>query len=334
MRSLLLWLAACSGPGSDPSDTGDPATGDVPPFSSDIVFLTIGDPLPGLPVADWQDPLDGWTYAFSNPANPTYLCQHDQAGTELKHAEWRLPSGAGCMAADPPQYTPDEPVDTELPDTDLPDTDSPTDPPPTALPGRNPVPEGYTAWVGGAQGGCGTWSIAMCDRILGRTDPASQVTEAEWTAISTEIKLDPTDGSSNRYDRAAYYERRGYCVSEQRFDGTAEDYEALMEKVHSGTCDVKAMFYKRTAEGEYVNGHVEVVTGASNGGFLTNSWGHVASVYGGSAGGFSHSGDGAWMTDAENPGGKVWPAGSTEVVVQYVCPCTAFESLGRLILGG
>jgi hypothetical protein len=275
---------------------------------------------------------------ISDPDNPSYLCQHGQEETELKHVEWNLPSGAGCMAADPPQHVPQlgpdepvEPVETAAPE------DSEPDPFPTThggLAGRNPTPPEYTSWIGGSSGGCGTWSIAMCDRILGRTDATTQVSQDEWTGISTEIKLDPTDGSSSRYDRAAYYQARGYCVAEKRFDGTPEDYEELMEKVHSGTCDVKAMFYKRLPDETYVNGHVEVVVGASNTGFLTNSWGHIGVVEGGSQGGFSHSGDGQWMKDAANPGEKVWPAGSTEVDVQYVCPCTAFESLGRLILGG
>lgn len=345
---FLLWLTACQPPLPEAEDSGqpagetdgpgDPGGTDVPSFSADILFLAIGDPLAEVPTAEWQDPLDGWTYAYdiADPDNPTYLCQHDQAGTDLKHAEWHLPTGVGCMATDQPAHVPepgpDEPADTEVPaDTDAPETFPPTH---TGLPGRNPTPPGYTAWVGGAQGGCGTWSIAMCDRILGRTDATSQVGEAEWTSISTEIKLDPTDGSSNRFDRAAYYQARGYCVAEKRFDGTPEDYAELQEKVHSGTCDVKAMFYKRLPDESYTNGHVEVVVGAANSGFLTNSWGHVATVEGGSSGGFRHSGDGAWMTDDDNPGEKVWPPGSTEVVLQYVCPCTTFENLGRMILGG
>jgi hypothetical protein len=348
----IVFFAACQPPipeDADPaaprdttdsaSDTVSPPTEPiVPSFSADIVFLTIGDPVAGIPTADWQDPLDGWTYAFSitDPARPSYMCQHTEPEVDTKHAEWKIPTGAGCMAANPPAHTPqpgpDEDTTVDTNDTDtapsgFPDTHA-------GLPGRNPTPPGYGEWIGGQLGGCGTWSIAMCDRILGRTDPTSQVTEAEWTAISDEIHLDPVDGSSSRYDRAAYYERRGYCVAEKRFDGTEDDYAELTEKVNSGTCDVKAMFYKRTAEGTYTNGHVEVVTGATQGGFLTNAWGHVGVVTGGSEGNFSHSGDGVWMGDTSNPGNKVWPPGSTEVDVQYVCPCTAFESLGRLILAG
>ncbi|HMV67272.1 MAG TPA: hypothetical protein PKA64_10510 [Myxococcota bacterium] len=326
MRSVLLFIlsSGCQPPTADGDDTD--ASADVPPFSADVLLLTVGDPTPDVATADWQDALDGWTYAYTLGDEPTYVCQHDQAGTEQKYAEWDLPTGVGCAVADPPQTIPDPPDDGPPP-TSFPPTHA-------GLPGRNPVPPEQEGWTGAEGGGCGTWSIAMCDRILGRTDPTSQVTEPEWDTISEEIHLDPTTGSSNRFDRAAYYQRRGYCVAERRFDGTPDDYAELVERFNSGTCDIKAMYYKRLPDDSYVNGHVEAVVGASNTGFLTNSWGHLGIVEGGSQGGFHHSGDGDWMTDEDHPGEPVWPPGSTEVIVQYVCPCTAFEQLGRLIFGG
>ncbi len=36
----------------------------------------------------------------------------------------------------------------------------------------------------------------------------------------------------------------------------------------------------------------------------------------------------------ESDGSPLWPAASTEVWTDYVCPCPMFEKLGQLIFGG
>lgn len=348
----VVWLGGCrlfTGDGDDASPDTDGTGGEtddttesddtedapaVPSFSRDVVFLTIGDPQDGVPVAaGWQDALDGWTYAFDREGHDaTYECQHDDVGTTEKFELWHWPDpDDGCQAPVPGYVDTDTPPETDPPaDTD--DTDGSD--PFTGQPGTNPWPSGADGWAGVPQGGgCGVWATAMCNRILGVSSATRPPDEAEWDAIAAAIQM-KEDGGSNRIDRANYYRDRGYCVSMERFDGDADDYETLVEKVQSGSCDVKLAWGRRTLDGEYVNGHTEVVTGATSSAILTNSWGHVGILEGGSAGGFKHNGEGRWFPADETDGGVLWPPGSTEVTVSYVCPCTFFEELGSMILGG
>ncbi len=184
--------------------------------------------------------------------------------------------------------------------------------------GTNGLPTGMTAdWSGANSGGCGTWSTAMCNRVLGRT--AGEVTQDEWNAIATAIGQSAA-GGANMTGQGTYYEGQGYCVQAKKFN--QGDYAEIQEKLDAG-CDVKLFFWKREAGDTYANGHTETVTAATSTSATTNSWGQSATVSGGSDGGFSHTGG------AFNDSSTKWPAGSTEVWVQYVCECSAFESFAR-----
>lgn len=184
--------------------------------------------------------------------------------------------------------------------------------------GTNGLPSGMDAtWSGYGSGGCGTWATAMCNRILGRASGA--VTKEEWNEIATGIGQNATGGSSQA-NQGAYYEGLDYCVEVKKVD--KNDYSDLQEKLGEN-CDVKLFFWKRNADNTYSNGHTETVTAATSTSATTNSWGQSATVSGGSDGDFSHTG-GAFSNSS-----TLWPAGSTEVWVQYICQCSVFESFAR-----
>ncbi len=310
---LLFACAGCEGLQKDSEPPREP---------SKMLFLTIGDPVTnGPPVGTFQDALDGWAYMFDNadPESPKYLCQHDDPGTVAKAIEVDAPLAEPCAPAPPPPSPPPAP--------------DPGSQPWTGSSGKNPFPVAAESWVGvAAGGGCGVWSVAMCDRILGLTDASSAVTQPEWSAIATKIKLDPSTGASSWVDRAQYYRDKGYCTEHKLWTGTAEELAEVTERFNEGKCDVKMRFYKIVGD-EAVNGHVETVTGATLGGVITNSWGSEAIVNGGTGNGFSHQVvKGPQMTESD--GSPLWPAASAEVWIDYVCPCTMFEKLGQLILGG
>lgn len=310
--ALMLWCAGCDGLQKDAEPSHQP---------SKMLFLTIGDPVPnGPPVGTFQDALDGWAYMFDNsdPANPKYLCQHDDVGTVTKAKEVDAPLAEPCAAAPPPPSPPPAP--------------DPGTQPWGGASGKNPFPVAGENWLGvGPGGGCGVWSVAMCNRILGLTDASSAVTQSEWDEIAGKIKLDPATGSSSWVDRAAYYREKGYCTEHKLWTGSAEELAEVTERFNNGKCDVKMRYYKIVGE-EAVNGHVETVTGATTGGVITNSWGHEAIVTGGTDNGFEHQVvNGPQMTEG---GASMWPSGSAEVWIDYACPCTMFEKLGQLIFGG
>lgn len=320
LTMVLLGCSALAGSACDLlSQTGSRADAKL--------FFSIGDPvIGGPPVGSFQDALDGWSYLFdvTDPSDPRYECQHNDAEMEIKATMHDIPLNETCIPPDEPR------VD----DPDAPPFE-PSPPPPAmfpptheGLPGTNPLPPEQSTWRGAETGGCGVWSSAMCDRRLGTTDPTTQVVQGEWNAIADVIKLTP-DGGSTAPNRAAYYRAQGYCVIDKRFDGTEEDYLEIADNLD--TCDVKLHFYRRTATG-YAFGHVETVTAAGARSVTTNSWGRPAAIEGGSAGGFGHWQDGKrWMEDDGDP---TYPPDSTEVMVTFVCPCNhpMMETLGQTIL--
>jgi hypothetical protein len=301
--SLVALLPACGGGGNAAQD----GTTDVPSFAASVGYLKVAPPLGATDAAPFQMKYPTMTLVFDNPesASPKYDCMHDDISVGEKLSENHQPDGEVCA----------------LPKSGAPDatTTAPGDP------GTSQLPKGIGAsWSGYGKGGCGTWAVAMCNRILGDTDPKSDVTEAEWNGIAKGIHQN-SSGGSRGVGRAAYYENKGYCVESESFSGSTASYEALKKKLEDDHCDVKLSYFKRNADGTYSNGHVETVTAATNGGVTTNSWGQEGVVVGGSDGGFRHSLDGKnFRDDAGNP---LWPAGSTEVVVQYVCKCPVFSSL-------
>ncbi|MBI4412481.1 MAG: hypothetical protein HY541_08360 [Deltaproteobacteria bacterium] len=195
--------------------------------------------------------------------------------------------------------------------------------------GTNSLPERDESWVGSANGGCGTWATAMCNRILGETDSDTEVTRDEWNDIADGIGQGE-DGGSTMTGQSEYYEDLGYSVNNKKFSGSAEDYAEMVEKIDDG-CDVKLFIWKRNADGTYTNGHVETVTGASADAetATTNSWGNEGTISGGDSGGFDHSLDGTQFQDAE--GNELWPAGATEVWVSYVCESGFFEGIAQAL---
>lgn len=195
--------------------------------------------------------------------------------------------------------------------------------------GANSLPEMDESWIGSANGGCGTWATAMCNRILGETDSDSEVTRDEWNEIADDLGQGE-DGGSSMTNQSAYYENLGYCVHDKKFSGSAEDYAEMSEKVDD-QCDVKLFFWKRNGDDTYSNGHVETVTGADADAetATTNSWGNEGTISGGDDGDFDHSLDGTQFRDAEGNG--LWPADGTEVWVSYVCECGFFEGVAQAL---
>lgn len=196
--------------------------------------------------------------------------------------------------------------------------DTACNPPDATVAGTNGLPAGMDAeWAGASSGGCGTWSTAMCNRILGRT--TGEVTRDEWNEIAGAIGQNATGGATIT-TQGTYYEGLDYCVQMKKFN--SGDYSEIQEKLDQN-CDVKLFFWKREAGETYTNGHTETVTAATSSSATTNSWGQSATVSGGSDGSFSHTG-GAFSDSATK-----WPADSTEVWVQYICECSVFESFAK-----
>lgn len=193
--------------------------------------------------------------------------------------------------------------------------------------GTDSLPGMDENWAGYGSGGCGTWATAMCNRILGKSE--GEVTQGEWNDIANGIGQD-ANGGSRMSNQSKYYEDKGYCVSESKFGGSEADYQEMEDQIDD-ECDVKLFFWTRNADGSFTNGHVETVTSADaeSGSCTTNSWGHEATVSGGNDGGFDHSRDGTAFRDGA--GNELWPAGSTEVWVQYVCECSVLESIGKFL---
>ncbi len=175
-------------------------------------------------------------------------------------------------------------------------------------------------------GGCGVWATAMCDRILGLRNGA--VTQGEINSIAQE--LETQDRATEVDNISRYYTSRGYCVTKERFGGSAADYQKVADKLGQG-CDIKLFFGKWSGQGDekiYENGHGETVVGAdaNDNTITTNSWGSQATIRGGSDGGFDHSGDveGGLRLEGEP---ELWPETHTYVSVQYVCTCDKSDKL-------
>ncbi|MCC7441394.1 MAG: hypothetical protein IT285_07165 [Bdellovibrionales bacterium] len=196
---------------------------------------------------------------------------------------------------------------------------------PAINPGASCLPDEIDeTWKGYGKGGCGTWATAMCNRVLRLTDPQDGVTKDEWNDIAPKIGQDD-DGSADFDGQAEYYKKMGYCVETKKFTGDKASYEEMEKYIDEG-CDVKLGFWKRVKNEdgsvELVNGHFETVleADADKRSCKTNSWGDISDVTGGADGGFTHSGADS-MND--RPGETdLWPADSTEVEVQYICPCS------------
>jgi hypothetical protein len=309
-----LLLAAASGCMATPMELGDPGAqagsaasesgDDVPTFSSPVAYLSVA---PAASDSGDSAFMTSFRNSFANEIvviddhdaeHPSAMCTHSESDIPAKYEEMKTPRQLTCA---------------------------------TAPSGTQGLPPGIdNTWSGYGSGGCGTWAVAMCNRILGDTPSSQAVSKEEWNGIAKGIKQNATGGSMTD-DRSAYYKDKGYCVEDKRFDGTTADYEDMIKKRDDG-CDIKLAFWKRLPNGTYVNGHVETVTGASLGGATTNSWGNQGIIEGGSKGGFKHSEDGKSFKDPAT-GGKLWPAGSTEVEVSYVCKCGVFESLAHAVMG-
>jgi hypothetical protein len=295
----------------------------VPVFSKKAIFLSVGEPWPiDYPMAtDLQYELGGAVYV---------LLEND-AGAECVGSY--LPSAIeGAMAE---MGAPYEPIPCVLPDegagggyAEGGGGGDGMPAPFTGQPGTNPMPSVYREWFGADQGGCGVWAVAMCNRILGIRAPSAPVVEDEWDDIGNEIGLDAS-GASQPDLITDYYAKRGFVASMERFDGTAEDYEELTNRVNAG-CDVKLQYARRTPQGTYEGAHIETVVSASEAGAVVNSWGHLAQVKGGALGGFEHSRDTSFRP-ANAKDTPVWPPGATEVWVYSVCEASEFQQLMEAI---
>jgi hypothetical protein len=195
-------------------------------------------------------------------------------------------------------------------------------PPGTAkLPGNYPS----AGFEGSRKGGCGTWSTAVCNRILGETDRNKPVDQVEWNEVARGIRQRPDSDSARAgqtapFDIDRYYKDKGYCVETKLYGGSSDERKELGDKFVRDHCDVKLAFYRFNPgpPPSLTNGHVETVTGITARGIQTNSWGTDAYVQGGSNGGFSHS----------NPAfAGNWPPNQTRVYVSYVCKCGIFQGL-------
>jgi hypothetical protein len=194
--------------------------------------------------------------------------------------------------------------------------------------GMDLLPRMDASWSGSGNGGCGTWSTMMCNRILGKVNKNTAPTRREWNTTARGINQDRNGGSTTT-GRSNYYERAGYCASFKKFDGNRASYQEMAKKKKQG-CDVKLAFWRKTRDGRYVDGHVEVVTSVNLRGrpsATTNSWGKRATVQGGSNGGFSHSED----RRGGHFRGGTWPAGSTYTRVEYYCKCSTLQSLAKVL---
>ena len=326
---IPLWLSACPGtfvPNDEASTTDDDttetsSTDDVASFSTNDEYLFVTDN------GDFVDPsefpsmyaLMEMAYGFIKAFDPARHYPIDWEGDDIPPLVTHEEVEEMMLENDQPnEYACAIPADS---------TDSPVFT--TDGAGTNALPERDESWVGSANGGCGTWATAMCNRILGVTDSDDEVSRDEWNDIAGDIGQNE-GGGSKMSDQSKYYEDLGYCVNSKKFSGSAEDYAEMVEKTDN-QCDVKLFFWKRNADGTYTNGHVETVTEADADAetATTNSWGNEGTISGGDSGGFDHSLDGTQFQDAE--GNELWPAGSTEVWVSYVCECGFFEGIAKAL---
>jgi hypothetical protein len=277
----------------------DAASGEAPsPFG----YLVVPPPPSNtdLPYPSIQDFYGGKTIAFDNsdPVDPQFIAAYDS--DEDARAAMHDPSPTLACVAPP---TMQGALATGGP------------PGVSGLPGNFPSP----GFEGSGHGGCATWATAVCNRILGDTDPNAPVDQVEWNDIAKKIRQRPDSdllapGGTFPPDIAKYYSDKGYCVASKNFSGSDADRKELGDKFVTEHCDVKLMFMDRIPPG--ANGHIETVTGITAKGIQTNSWGTDAYVLGGSSGGFSHS----------NPNfAGLWPPNLTDVGVMYVCPCRTFQ---------
>lgn len=292
------------------TDLFESASGSSP--RTPLLIFGMGAVVPGGPPAEpFQSRFlpDAFIFDLSS-GSPRFLCEHDRDGTLRKLDEYSLPTDIRCA----PQPEPPPPA-----------------PPPmhSGPDGTNATPDGYRSWMGGATGGCGTWSVAMCNRILHRTEPSSQVTQTEWDGIATSIRQDATGGSFTE-DRSKIYRDAGYCTVTQDFRGTAEEYAEAARRFGMN-CDLSLAFWKRTGPNAWTNGHVETITAVGTNSFTTNSWGHPATVTGGTAGGFRHDRPAGQMVERGTTT-TLWPADATDAEITYVCPCGGFAELGQILL--
>jgi hypothetical protein len=267
-----------------------------------LILLTVAPPQNSTTShPHFQDLYGGTTVVFdaTDPDKPRFAGSYPDSAiaSELKQNHW--PDFIQCIPATGDHQT----VSVGGP------------PGTTSLPGNYPSP----GFDGSRGGGCGTWSTAVCNRILGDTDPNKPVDQVEWNGIAKGIKQDPNGGSlPQNIDK--YYRDKGYCVETKVYGGTTADQSELGKKFVSDHCDVKLAFLAAnpTPPPAFINGHVETVTGITSRGIQTNSWGTDGYVQGGTNGGFSHS----------NPHfAGLWPPGSTAVIVSYVCKCSFFDAL-------
>lgn len=182
-----------------------------------------------------------------------------------------------------------------------------------------------STWQGSTGGGCGTFATAVCNRILQLTPPDQAITKDEWNGIATAIKQD-ADGGSSTSDQMQYYkDKGGYCAHYSRFDGDGQDYNYIA--THIDRCDLKLSFGRKSADGKsWEDSHVETITSVDymNKSMVTNSWGYQATITGGYENNFNHSRDGMNQAFHQADGSKLWPASTTGVWLETICPCNQF----------
>jgi hypothetical protein len=288
---ILVVLSSCKPIQTEQQKTASPLIG----------FLTVAKPPANreLPPPPFQQKYGGQTVVldFARGEKPAVLGAYDDATAYSTYSQ-SVPPPEPCQLPNPgeiPAAATGGPQGT------------------SKLPGNYPS----TGFSGSANGGCGTWSIAICNRILGDTDPNAPVDQAEWNDIARAIGQDPNTGSSAHAGRDAYYRDKGYCVETRRFTGSAADQNELSQKVVNQKCDVKLAFYTGTPgpPSTLANGHVETVTGITAKGIQTNSWSTDGYVQIGANGGVSHS---------RFP---IYAPGNSSVFVTYVCKCSIFDKL-------
>ena len=310
-RGGLVWcvggvatlLAACLKP---PPPPASPSPGGPP-----VAFLSVAAPTRTSDdqVLPFQERYGGKTLVLdlAVPGEPRVIGAFDDAAMKAQYETYGFPDWLSCM----PSAEGDFPAGVGGPAGTR------------RLPGNYPGP----GFEGSRAGGCGTWSTAICNRILGDTDPDAPVDQIEWNEIARDIKqgvdADPQRaGGSSVQDRDAYYRDKGYCVETKRYGGSPADRQELSQKVVDEKCDVKLQFAQINPAPppapRFINGHVEIVTGITARGIQTNSWGHDGYIQGGADGGFTHS---------DPSSASLWPPNQTRVTVSYVCKCGLFSDL-------
>jgi hypothetical protein len=287
---VLVVLSSCKSIQTEQPKTASPLIG----------FLTVAKAPANteLPPPAFQQKYGGQTVVldFAREEKPVLLGAYDEATAYSTYAQ-SVPPLQPCQLPKPGEIPPAA-------------TGGPK--------GTSRMPSSYSeGGFSGSAGGCGTWSTAVCNRILGESDPNAPVDQVEWNDIARAIGQDPTTGGSSIARRDAYYRDKGYCVETRRFTGSLADQNELSQKVVSEKCDVKLSFYTGTPgpPSTLANGHVETVTGITAQGIQTNSWGTDGYVRIGTNGGVSHSRYPIYV-----------PANST-VYVSYVCKCSLFDKL-------